>query len=410
MAKKNGRVYWRERGGESRAYGDFRDYADVGGGREALKAPGARYATTDPDIAAKLVSDRLEELQEARRGKVLTGMERQAGLKEFAAHHMTLKAESGKFVLSYLTQVQKHLSRATEFFGADRPLDTIGTPDIQRWMEALRKVPNGRGGTLADKTVRDHLNSLSNLYRRAMSEAVVPPGYNPVAGLMDKPTPTRQEARWLEVPEGALLLEAARRYEPPKDKHGIPFMHPLLATFLLTGGRKSEVLGLEVGDVSFDRGTVTFRPHEHRRLKTRNARRSVPLFPQLQEILLSYLNGPKAPKEGLLFPSPRTGKMIRDTRKALDTIAEPVGWKEGEIRLHLLRHTFCAASLQLVDRGAPISPYTVARWMGHGGRSLVDRVYGHLGEIRHRSEVVEFRVEQHREELGDRLKLLEAAA
>ena len=29
------------------------------------------------------------------------------------------------------------------------------------------------------------------------------------------------------------------------------------------------------------------------------------------------------------------------------------------------------------------------------GRALVDRVYGHLGEIRHRSEVVEYRVSQH---------------
>ena len=38
--------------------------------------------------------------------------------------------------------------------------------------------------------------------------------------------------------------------------------------------------------------------------------------------------------------------------------------------------------------------------MGHGGRSLVDRVYGHLGDVRHRSEMVEFRVEQHRERLA----------
>ena len=45
----------------------------------------------------------------------------------------------------------------------------------------------------------------------------------------------------------------------------------------------------------------------------------------------------------------------------------------------------------------------VARWMGHGGQSLVNRVYGHLGEVRHRSEVVEYQVQQHREKLGARL-------
>jgi integrase len=37
--------------------------------------------------------------------------------------------------------------------------------------------------------------------------------------------------------------------------------HALLATLLLTGGRKSEVLGLELDDISFDRKTVTFRPN-----------------------------------------------------------------------------------------------------------------------------------------------------
>jgi integrase len=54
----------------------------------------------------------------------------------------------------------------------------------------------------------------------------------------------------------------------------LPFAYPLLATFLLTGGRESEILGLEVGDVSFARQTVTFRVNQHRRLKTRGSERS----------------------------------------------------------------------------------------------------------------------------------------
>lgn len=43
----------------------------------------------------------------------------------------------------------------------------------------------------------------------------------------------------------------------------------------------------------------------------------------------------------------------------------------------------------------------VARW-GTAG-ALVKRIYGHLGEVRRRSEVVEYRVEQHEERLRDRL-------
>ena len=50
-----------------------------------------------------------------------------------------------------------------------------------------------------------------------------------------------------------------------------------------------------------------------------------------------------------------------------------------------------------------MSIYTVGRELGHGGESLVKRVYGHLGTVRHRAEVVEYRIEQHRAKLEARL-------
>jgi hypothetical protein len=37
---------------------------------------------------------------------------------------------------------------------------------------------------------------------------------------------------------------------------------------------------------------------------------------------------------------------------------------------------------------------------------MVRRVYGHLGQVRHRAEVVEYRVEHFAEELGNRLTVL----
>jgi hypothetical protein len=57
-------------------------------------------------------------------------------------------------------------------------------------------------------------------------------------------------------------------------------------------------------------------------------------------------------------------------------------------------------------RRQPVSEYTVAKELGHGGPDLVRRIYGHLGDVRHRAEVVEYRVEQHRSILGDRLAAL----
>ncbi len=67
--------------------------------------------------------------------------------------------------------------------------------------------------------------------------------------------------------------------------------------------------------------------------KTKDLARIVPLWPQLEEILHAYVFGGSAPKAGgLLFPSPRTGEMVHDFRKALDAIATRGGWAEGAIR------------------------------------------------------------------------------
>src|SRR5690606_25375778 len=134
-------------------------------------------------------------------------------------------------------------------------------------------------------SVRHYLNAISNMYKRAQAESVVPLGFNPVALMLEKPQPRPQEARWLEPHDAALLLESARTYKPKREDMAMTFAHPLLATFLLTGGRASEVLGLEVEDVSFDRKTITFRPNRWRRLKTGTSFRTVPLWPQLETIL-----------------------------------------------------------------------------------------------------------------------------
>ena len=90
------------------------------------------------------------------------------------------------------------------------------------------------------------------------------------------------------VPEAAQLLDAAKHYEPKRDDLAMPFAYPLIATMLLTGGRRDEVLGLEVDDVSLERKTVTFRPNRWRRLKTKRSHRVVPLWPQLERILRVY--------------------------------------------------------------------------------------------------------------------------
>ena len=59
--------------------------------------------------------------------------------------------------------------------------------------------------------------------------------------------------------------------------------------------------------------------------------------------------------------------------------------------------------MQTTDRGAPVATWTVAKELGHSGTAMIEKTYGHLGEVRHRSEIVEYRVEQHKTKLRDRL-------
>ncbi len=102
----------------------------------------------------------------------------------------------------------------------------------------------------------------------------------------------------------------------------------------------------------------------------------MPLWPQLEEILRAYVFGSEAPPGRLLFPSLLTGKeaMLKELRKLLDGVAVRGGWKPGEICSKMWRHMFTAARLQTLDRGAPVSVYTVARELGHGGEAMVRRV------------------------------------
>ncbi len=390
------RLYVRCQGGVIRYYADFREFTDVGGRREALISRGASQATTDPVIAGALAAERLKELVARRQGRVLLGVDQVSSFAEFVAHHLVEKKRAERVTDAWIKRAEKKLASAIDFFGANRELTSISVRDVQAWVASLRARNGRRGQKLSGQTARHYLNALSNLYRRTASEGYVPPGFNPVAAMMDKPTAKREEAKWLEVPDAALLLEAARLYRPAKrDDFLRDMLHPLLATFLLTGGRRADVLGLAVDDISFDRKRVTFRPHPWRRLKTPTSHRSVPLFPQLEEILRAYVYGGKTPRvNGLLFKSRRGSAdgMVNDLRKALGTVAERAGFEPGEITTKVFRHTYTATRLQTLDNGAPISPYTVARELGHGGMAMVNRVYGHLGTTRHRGKVVEYRV------------------
>lgn len=400
-SKAVGRVYQRENG---RYYADLRSYVDVLDGRTgkhvALVAPGEKLATKDREVAGKLAAQLVEDLEARRRGVVLVGRGRDATLGQFAGRYLVLKKGDGKVSDELLTWYERQvLPRAVKFFGAGRPLQAIDVQAVRAWIDWLyaQKSPRNRNQAPSAQTVRHHLNALSNMYGYAQQEGVVAPGYNPVKLLMVKPRGESRPARWLEVTEAARFLAAAQGEE----------LYPVFATLLLTGGRKSEVLGLELEDVDFERRVVRFRPNAWRGLKTRTSTRTVPLWPQLEAILRPHVMRRRAEVGSgagwLLFPTfsmeeatgtrrkdTTTEAMITDMRCALARVAKAAKLDDDRMHLHAFRHTYCAARLQTLDGGKPVSTYTVACELGHGSEAMVRQVYGHLGDVRHRAEVVEY--------------------
>ena len=381
------KLYTRRQGSEGavRYYADLRD---IGLGQHALKPSGDSGATTDPVEAQILMGRLIERLTTQPRAHAPAGGSLAAVATRF------LKVNPGGVTEKWLEDVERRLRRAVEWFGAERPINSIEPRHVREWTEALQ----GKG--YANGTVRHHLHALSSVYRYGMELGEVLVGQNPVAGLYRKPSTERdrkqsQRAKFLEVEEAARFLAAAERLDRVNRNGMIRFEYPLLATFLLTGGRRAEVFGLEVDDIDFEHRLVHIRPNSWRGLKRRWSERSVPLWPQLDEILRRYLDDSPPPAR-LLFPSPRLlnegGEgLINNVRKTLRDVAQKAAIPAPSPTM--FRHTYATTRLQTTDNGMPISVWTVGRELGHKGIGRIEDTYGHLSTyLRARWEVVEYRV------------------
>ena len=380
--RQRDRLYYREGRGW---YGDFRDFADVGGKLQAMIPLGRQKPTDDRDEASALASQRLEELRDRRENGA--GADNPT-LRDYARRHLDLKRASRGRAESTITRDAYALQRFLEYFSDAVTLRDITVERLSDW-QAWRAAKPGRHGTgrTANQSILNELNALSNLFRRAVSEKKA--RLNPVQLMIDRPQQERGEATYLECGEGARVISGALTLDgEPGGKRLIRCMGPIVAAFLLTGGRKTEVFGLELRDVDFENERVHIRPNVWRGLKRSRHKRSVPLWPQLAAILRSYVDG-LGRDTGLLFQSPTRGGMLDDVRWQLDMILERAKITKP-VCLHTFRHTYAAMRMQTTDSDQAVSPYTVMRELGHSSIGLIEDYYGHLMKVRHRADVVEY--------------------
>lgn len=202
---------------------------------------------------------------------------------------------------------------------------------------------------------------------------------------VERLTEEKPDTNWLEVDEATKVIKAARQMVQDPASRCRPQFHALIATFLLTGGRRSEVLGLTRDAVDLDADLVRIEPNDYRSLKTDHSERDVPLWPQLREILAPRLEDHDG---GLLFPSPSGGPLTK-VRSALDALKD-----RAEIDKHLtpvvFRHTYASARIQTLDGNAPVHLFTVACELGHRDTDRIEDTYGHLQRRRSRLPEVRY--------------------
>lgn len=385
-------------------HGDFRRW----GGKQRTLSPhligelGGRRGVTTRTEAERIAEEYVRQLRTGQTSRTSSEISGPRLLEDYSDEFLRYLGETprpnGELRTDrYLADVTRYLRAAIEHFGADRPIGSITPADVERYVAAIRR--RGYSG----RTVRVHLDKLSQMFRRAVRHRTMT--YNPVDGIRDDlPSGKPQNERGsLEASEAWALMEAARDY----DRDEGHFMHPLVVLWLHSGMGPREAQTRKVGDIVFAEegspaserggsaaalGYVVVQPNvwSERRLKTEYRARRIPLWPDCAAVLGEYTRDmlPEAP----LFPSPRLpGIPIATVRRAFATVLQRSGIDQ-KITPYWLRHTYASHRLQTLEGGAPIALFSVARELGHASTRMLEQHYGHLILDRSaRSEVVTYR-------------------
>lgn len=349
-------------------YADFRTHRH--GSRESL-------GTKDRTEAEEELAERKRELEEAAEKDLRSAPD--PPLREFFQRYLDRRtnevAESTwknqERALGLLTSwVQQQLGRKPNL------------SDVR--LSLLRDFKASQLERVKASTFNVRLTAISQALQAAFEEGLV---RRNEAKRLSRANENATEEVWLENGEAARVIEAAKAMEGDPHSRCYRNLQELIATYLLTGGRRAEVFGLTREDIDLDHNEVVFRPNDWRGLKTRHSDRRVPLWSQLKEILRPYLRD-RSDDSSLLFPA-RDGGMLTTLRWSLATLEERADL-EKDLTIKVFRHTYTAARLQTIDHGEPVSIYTVARELGHTGIERIRRTYGHLQKRRSRLEEVRY--------------------
>lgn len=236
-------------------------------------------------------------------------------------------------------------------FGS-RLADSVPPAQYAQWRD--KRLAAGASGS----TVRNHLNTLSAVYRHAATEWGFHQLVNPVA-LLKRPSPGKSRTRRVSDEEINALLTVTWSQS----------LAPLVRLAVQTGMRLSELLSLQWRHINLAAQTV-YLPD------TKNSHaRAVPLSSGAVEILTVLRREVIQRMDGRVFdltPHAATVSFARACRRLHKTTA---GRHGSDLRFHDLRHE---AVSRLFEQG--LNPMEVASISGHRSIQMLAR-YTHLNAV-----------------------------
>ncbi len=273
---------------------------------------------------------------------------------------------------SYQGSLREHIIPAL----GGRRISDVSRGDLVELIERMQ------GAGLSSSTIRNAVNPLHVLFRRALDRGTIT--VSPAASL-PLPAPARGRDRITTPGEAAALLAAL-----------LPSDHALWTVALFGGLRSGEIQGLRWSDLDFDLGTIgverSYDPKSSAMVapKSRSSRRTVPMLGQVRTALLEHKIR-TGRRSGLVFgrdgehPFAHSSALERAYRawsKAgipplacdLDTHQRDGGDLPafGRIGLHEARHSYVS---MMLAAGVPIA--NVSRYAGHSSAAFTLARYVH---------------------------------
>ncbi len=277
-----------------------------------------------------------------------------ASVDAFLDHLRVERALSPHTVAAYGRDLAKLVSFAEEQ-GAARPED-IDLGLFSGWLSSLAK------SGLSARSAARHLSSARGLMRFLLREGVLvadptSQAARPRAGRKLPHTLSEHElVRLIEAPDASTLRGLRDR--------------AMLSVAYAAGLRVSELVGLTLADVDFERGVLAVTGKGGKR-------RLVPMGEVALEHLEAYLaalveEDVERERSAVLFPSPRGGRLTRQAFwKIVRRTARAAGIR-GNVHPHKLRHSFAT---HLLSGGADLR--SVQLMLGHSDVATTE-IYTHV--------------------------------